>query len=174
MTETTTARVYVGTYGKYAAGSIAGKWLDLGDYNSREEFYEACAELHKDEEDPEIMFQDYEGIPKGKITESHIDADMWELLQLDEWKQDVVRAFWSEIDADADIERAMLAFYAEFESEADFAENFAIEAGYVKEADNNPVLRYVDWQRYWDAELRFDFVSAAAPFGNKFIFRSDY
>ena len=53
------ASVYVGTYGKYNNGSLLGAWLDLSDYADKEEFYEACRELHKDEEDAEFMFQDY-------------------------------------------------------------------------------------------------------------------
>ena len=40
------ARVYVGTYGKYNNGSLFGAWLDLSDYADKEEFYEACRELH--------------------------------------------------------------------------------------------------------------------------------
>ena len=41
------ASVYVGTYGKYNNGSLFGAWLDLSDYADKEEFYEACRELHK-------------------------------------------------------------------------------------------------------------------------------
>ena len=51
------AKVYVGTYGKYNNGSLFGAWLDLSDYSDKEEFYEACRELHKDEEDAEYMFK---------------------------------------------------------------------------------------------------------------------
>jgi len=51
------ARIYVGTYAKYNAGSIKGAWLDLEDYSDRDAFLEACRELHKDEQDPEFMFQ---------------------------------------------------------------------------------------------------------------------
>ena len=61
------ASVYVGTYGKYNNGSLFGAWLDLSDYADKEEFYEACRELHKDEEDAEFMFQDYENIPENLI-----------------------------------------------------------------------------------------------------------
>lgn len=64
------ARIYVGTYAKYNAGSIEGKWMDMEDYADRDEFYAACAELHSDEEDPELMFQDYENIPGSLISES--------------------------------------------------------------------------------------------------------
>jgi antirestriction protein len=56
------AQLYVGTYGKYNAGRLHGKWLDLTNYSDKEEFYEACKEVHKTEHDPEYMFQDKEGI----------------------------------------------------------------------------------------------------------------
>ena len=41
------AKVYVGTYAKYNNGSLSGAWLDLSDYSDKEEFYEACRELHR-------------------------------------------------------------------------------------------------------------------------------
>ena len=72
------ARVYVGTYAKYNSGSIAGRWLNLADYANRAEFLAACRALHKDEHDPEFMFQDYEGVPSWMIGESHIDAEVWD------------------------------------------------------------------------------------------------
>ena len=72
------ARVYVGTYAKYNAGSLEGKWLSLEDYANKAEFIAACLELHKDEADPELMFQDWEGVPSWMIGESHIDPEVWE------------------------------------------------------------------------------------------------
>ena len=51
------ASVYVGTYGKYNNGSLFGAWLDLSDYADKEEFYEACRELHKDEEVRNLCFR---------------------------------------------------------------------------------------------------------------------
>ena len=42
------ARVYVGTYAKYAGGSIEGAWLNISDYDSLEDFLKACRELHKE------------------------------------------------------------------------------------------------------------------------------
>lgn len=70
-------KIYVGTYGKYADGSIFGAWLTLNDYKNEHEFWQACKRLHADERDPEFMFQDYE-LPDmlgGCITESYIDFD---------------------------------------------------------------------------------------------------
>jgi len=75
------ARIYVGTYAKYTNGSIEGKWLDLSDYSDKEEFYDACRELHSDEEDPELMFQDYENIPSSLIGESWISDNFFEVIE---------------------------------------------------------------------------------------------
>lgn len=59
------ARVYVGTYGKYNAGSIAGTWIDLGRCNNYADFLNKCKETHKNERDPEFMIQDAEDMPDG-------------------------------------------------------------------------------------------------------------
>jgi len=59
------AKVYVGTYGKYNEGSIAGGWLDLADYPKYNDFLNACKALHEDEQDPEFMIQDTEDFPDG-------------------------------------------------------------------------------------------------------------
>ncbi|MCQ2232459.1 MAG: antirestriction protein ArdA [Paludibacteraceae bacterium] len=64
------AKVYCGTYAKYNNGSIQGAWLDLFDYSDADEFFDDCRELHKDEDDPEFMFQDYEGFPSSLYEES--------------------------------------------------------------------------------------------------------
>ena len=56
-TQTTAPSLYVGTYAKYNAGSIAGEWIDLTNFSDADEFLAHCAELHKDEEDPEFMFK---------------------------------------------------------------------------------------------------------------------
>lgn len=64
------AKIYVGTYGKYNAGSIFGKQLDLSDYSDKDEFNEAYQKLHKDEEDTEYLYQDWENIPDSLIGES--------------------------------------------------------------------------------------------------------
>ena len=53
-------KIYVGTYAKYNNGSIFGEWLNLGDFDNLEDFYNKCKEIHADEEDAEFMFQDYE------------------------------------------------------------------------------------------------------------------
>ena len=78
------AAIYCGTYHKYNCGSIYGKWLKLSDYADKEEFYKACAELHKDESDPEFMFQDWEYIPEGMVGESWVSEKVWDLMNADD------------------------------------------------------------------------------------------
>ena len=53
--------VYVGTYGKYNVGSLCGLWIDLSSFNAYDDFIDICKAIHADEEDPELMAQDYEG-----------------------------------------------------------------------------------------------------------------
>lgn len=74
------AGVYVGTYRKYNNGSINGKWLNLASYNNKQEFFGACKRLHRNEADPEFMFQDYENVPESMIGESFISSEVWNVL----------------------------------------------------------------------------------------------
>ena len=81
----TNLQVYVGTYRKYNEGSLYGKWINLSDYSDLEAFYKDIRELHKDEKDPEYMFQDYE-VPKlikslDLISEGYISKDIFEILR---------------------------------------------------------------------------------------------
>jgi antirestriction protein len=80
MTQTTLMQIYVGTYAKYNNGDITGEWLDLSNYSSYDEFIDACKELHNDEEDPELMFQDYEGFPASYYNESYISPELWDYI----------------------------------------------------------------------------------------------
>lgn len=77
-------KLYVGTYAKYNRGSLAGAWLDLDKFKNADEFAAACRRLHKDERDPELMFQDVEtdagcDWQEGLYSESSIPRDYWTL-----------------------------------------------------------------------------------------------
>ena len=74
--------IYVGTYQKYNNGSINGAWLDLSKFEDEEAFYTKCGELHKDESDPEFMFQDYENIPSRLVSECCLDPRVFDILNL--------------------------------------------------------------------------------------------
>ena len=79
--------LYRGTYAKYNEGSNEGKWLKLRDYADATAFLQACRELHCDEADPELMFQDFEGVPRELYGESLSLVDLMKIynwLQLDD------------------------------------------------------------------------------------------
>lgn len=126
------AKVYVGTYGKYNNGSLSGAWLDLSDYSDKEEFYEACRELHGDEEDAEYMFQDYENIPEALISESWLSEKFFELRdaieKLSETEQEAFFVWCdhhnsdiSEEDADDLISSFEDEYQGEYKDEEDYA-----------------------------------------------------
>lgn len=79
MVDLLNAKVYVGTYHKYNEGSLFGKWMKLSDYESKEDFLGACGRLHKNEADPEFMYQDYEELPEEFYRESSVE-DVWPFI----------------------------------------------------------------------------------------------
>lgn len=152
------ARIYVGTYAKYNSGSIKGAWLDLENYSDRETFLEACAELHKDESDPELMFQDFEGFPRSFYSESSIPAELFAWLELDEDDRELLGVYQNAVDTAADIDTAREAFCGKYDSEADWAEQFLDDTGGLEGVPEH-LKNYIDYEAYArDARLGGDMV----------------
>ena len=113
-------KAYIGTYAKYNNGSIAGAWLDLTDYSDHEEFMLAARDLHKDESDPELMIQDWEGSNK-LISEHGVNPLTWEVLELSEHEQKIVEHLMENgSSAEQAIEKQedVIVLHCEFEHEA--------------------------------------------------------
>lgn len=142
-----TPRVYVGTYAKYNAGDLTGAWLDLDDYSDKDEFLAACAELHKDEDDPELMFQDHEGIPSAFYGESYIADGLWDWIALDEHDRELLAVYTSEIDTDGTIETACDAFLGKYDSAEDWAAEWLKETGTLSEVPES-LRNYIDFAAY--------------------------
>lgn len=142
-----TARIYVGTYAKYNAGSIAGAWLDLEDYADKDAFLSACRELHKDELDPELMFQDFEGFPRSMYSESSVSDDLWEWLKLDESDQELLAVYQDHIDQSGDIETARDSFLGKYTSAEDWAAEYLEETGMLSEVPES-LRNYIDFEAY--------------------------
>ena len=128
------ARIYVSTYAKYNEGSIFGKWMDLSDYSDSEEFYDACRELHNDEEDPELMFQDWEYIPSALIGESWLANNIFEIIEavsnLSETQQEAFGVwlnYTSRDIASEDIDDLISSFEDEYQGEYKDEEDFAYD-----------------------------------------------
>ena len=148
------AKIYVGTIEKYNNGSLDGKWVNLSDFNSLDDFLDECEEIHKDEEDPEFMFQDWENIPDGLVTESNLSEDFFYLrdeilFNLDEDKE---KAFWIWLDDQIDVNFGNPhklvsnfndSYIGKYDSEEDFAETL------LDEEDLSEFARtYFDVERY--------------------------
>ena len=154
------AQVYVGTYAKYNDGNLYGAWLDLEDYDY-EEFIAACKELHEDEHDPELMFQDYEGFPDEYYNESSINPEVWDWLELDDSERDLVDSYLKGIgrchgDSLKDVlRRAQDADHGVHNSFEDYVEGFIDGVGLL---DNIPE----DLQSYFNVkdyakDMRYDY-----------------
>ena len=142
-----TMRIYVGTYAKYNDGNLFGKWLDLEDYADRDDFYEACAELHADEKDPEFMFQDWEGILSNMISESHVSPECWSLLDAyEKYDEDAVNAYcdcfgeWNERDFNE-------GYRGKYDSWEHMAEELLEETGELNLIPEN-LRYYFDYEKY--------------------------
>jgi len=170
-TSSTEPRLYVGTYAKYNAGSIKGDWLTLSDYPDRESFLEACAELHQDEQDPELMFQDFEGFPKAWYCESSAPpAILWEWLDLRDDERLAFGAYAEHIGGEVTVEEFRDAWQGQWDNGADFAENIAEECGYVPKGF--PAWIVIDWEATWKSNLRFDYFEETDSEGSNHIFRN--
>jgi antirestriction protein len=113
-------RIYVGTYEKYNNGSIAGKWLDLNDYEDINAFYKACKKLHKDESDPELMFQDWEYIPDSMIGESWLSDEFFNFLDVVNGSSFDIDVYISAINDGIDWESLEDYYMGEFDNDEDF------------------------------------------------------
>ena len=139
--------IYCGTYAKYNNGSIFGEWFNLNDYADKQDFIDACLALHDDEEDPELMFQDWEGIPDGLCSESFVDPKVWDYIAAcEEYDQGAVDAYlnnFGEWDKAAFEDRYCGSGYREF---VDYAEELFDEC-YAHECPD--FLRgYIDMERF--------------------------
>jgi antirestriction protein len=99
FTEQYAPAVYVGTYGKYANGSINGNWVDLKLFDDKEDFLRQCKEIHSDEDDPEFMFQDFQDIPEPFISEGFLSDNLFPFINaVQDWSEEYLAAFeiWAE------------------------------------------------------------------------------
>ena len=172
MTDASGVGVYVGTYKKYNEGSLFGMWIDLEKCSDAEEFFEVCRELHKDETDPELMFQDYQGFPEELYHESMTEEDIAKILEyvaLSDDDKEMLEAFCECYGGDAsdidDIESVRARCMGCYDSFRDFADQCADEELACMNAPEF-CTRYFDYEAY-ARDLKYDFSVS----DNGYIFR---
>ena len=137
------ASVYVGTYQKYNNGSIGGAWVDLTKFSNEDEFLDYCRELHKDEEDPEFMLQDFEEFPKAYYSESGLDSDLWEWLSLDDDDKAMLEAYIY-CYGEGTIDEARDAYQGQYDSDIDFTMELLESCGDIPK--DLPSYIHIDWE----------------------------
>lgn len=174
MKNTIDAALYVGTYNKYNNGSIAGKWVKLSQFSDAAKFLEYCAELHNDEEDPEFMYQDFEGFPDSFYSEAMLESDLQKLfdfIDLSDDDREMLEMYCEATGEDIgelDVRSAQDAFHGTADSEAEFAERIAEETGDIPR--DLPSWICIDWESSWYCNLRHDYNTATNSEGTIYFF----
>jgi antirestriction protein len=142
--------VYVGTYGKYNNGNIAGAWVDLTLIESEQHFMYVCAELHKDEADPEYMYQDYQGFNQRLYDEGSIKPYFDFLQEIEDNNlQDVdieaINAFIDYFGMDS-LNRFEDAYQGKYDSERDFSDTLFDEF-YLHDVPQS-IIFYIDYEAF--------------------------
>ena len=141
--------VYVGTYAKYNDElGIWGKWISLSKCGDYDTFMQVCHTLHADEDDPELMFQDYQCFPEKFYSESGIDEDTFDKIM--EWyDMDNKEAFEAYMDAFGcdDKDKFQDCYMGEWDSEEDFAEHIISEC-YDLDSIMGSLSSYFDYKAY--------------------------
>lgn len=161
--------VYCGTYRKYNEGSIFGAWLDIAKFDDYDEFIDVCRQLHADEEDPELMFQDYEGFPESLYCESCMGEGTFDkILEYAKLDDDDKEAFEDYLDYghDYDIERFREAYCGKWNSKEDFAQHIVSEC-YDIERTMGSLASYFDYEAF----ARDLFMSDYEMADNNHVFR---
>ena len=160
-TERKKIRVYVGTFGKYSSGSIAGGWVTPSEYETYDDFIDACKAIHKDEHDPELMFQDHENLPESLYHESEFSEEAFNFCKLyssSSIDSDTLEAYAETFDIDegASIEdleevfneRFIGYFVSNYDFACDLVDNLGLLSG-VSEI----VANYFDYEAYGRDQL---------------------
>ena len=85
---------------------------------------------------------------------------------VDEYDQEPVDAFLEEFDL-MDVEHLQDAYHGQFDSEAEFAENFVSDMGYIQH--DLPYWIQIDWEKTWDDGLSWDYT-----FNNGYVFCNNW
>ena len=159
--------VYVGTYRKYNEGSIFGMWVDMvacGDYDT---FMDVCHKLHADEDDPELMYQDYENFPDSWYSESGINEDTFDkIIEYAGLDEDTQEAYEKYLDwfGDEGIESFKEKYMGKWDSEEAFAEHI-IDECYDLDSMMGHLASYFDYK-----SLAYDLFHSDYTYADGYVF----
>ena len=162
--------IYCGTYGKYSGEKgICGLWIDLTTFYDYDDFIEFCQAIHADEEDPELMAQDYEGFPRQWYNEGFMSEDDFDHIleysdMCDKHGQEAVDDYMEFYD---ELDNFEEAYCGEWDSEEDFARHI-VEECYDLERSMGDLARYFDYEAFGRELFMYDYSMGA----NNNVFRT--
>ena len=140
--------LYCGTYGKYNSGNLGGMWVNVSTFGSYEDFLNFCKAIHADENDPELMYQDFENMSRSLYHESMGVEEFENILKY----CDLCDDYWvSAVDdflewfSPEDLDRMPDAYAGVYDSEEDFAREIVNDC-----YDINKMMGYLAY--YFDYE----------------------
>ena len=142
--------LYCGTYGKYNSGNLRGMWVDVSTFDNYEDFISFCYAIHADENDPELMYQDFANIPDSLYHESMGEEEFNNLLEYcelcDDYSVEAVDDFL-EIFRPEDLDNMQDAYVGEYDSKEDFAREIVSDC-YDIEKMMGDLARYFDYEAF--------------------------
>lgn len=142
--------LYCGTYGKYNDGSLCGMWIDLSSFDDYDEFINFCKAIHADEEYPELMFQDYENMPRSLYSESMGEEGFEKIMEYcelcDDYSVSAVDDFLEWYSTE-DLDRMHDSYVGVYDSEEDFAREIVNDC-YCLEKMMGNLAGYFDYEAF--------------------------
>jgi len=164
-----TPRVYVACLGCYNEGRLHGKWMDADELDSEW----LHGDLHEDGSHPmtrcKKLYHDEWAIHDSEYIDCSEHPDIPKLITVMQLFEEHGEGFreWYNYCGDQydDPEEAWQDRYqGEYDSEKAFAEEWAEMCGYLDDITDgrgrkihNPLIRYIDFEWYWNADLRHHF-----------------
>ena len=142
--------LYCGTYGKYNSGNFSGMWVDLSTFDDYEDFVNFCLAIHADEEDPELMYQDFENMPDSLYHESMGEKGFNKIEEYcelcDEYSVEAVDDFL-EWDSTEDLDNMHDAYVGVYDSREDFAREIVSDCYDIENIMGN-LACYFDYEAF--------------------------
>ena len=142
--------IYCGTYGKYNSGNLSGIWVNVSTFDDYEDFVNFCLAIHADEEDPELMYQDFENMPDSLYHESMGEKEFNKIAKYcelcDEYSVEAVDDFL-EWYSPEDLDNMNDAYAGVYDSEEDFAIEI-VNGCYDLEKMMGDLAYYFDYEEF--------------------------
>ena len=125
-------------------------WVDVSTFDSYEDFVNFCLAIHADEEDPELMYQDFENMPDSLYHESMGEEGFNKIAEYcelcDEYSVEAVDDFL-EWDSTEDLDNMHDAYVGVYDSREDFAREIVSDCYDIENIMGN-LACYFDYEAF--------------------------